>query len=173
MDHNIHLGDGVLDEAKTDINSRTKDITKILIDGIFDFLEDKLKNLPETIKQLRNSSEIEQKVAALWSEHLSEEGLISKSYSGLPDSMLISNLHQEGYLDGLYAGYALAMMALVDNDVSKDIIFAVRDYIRPNLWGHYYGDREEFFSRYKDEKYRWVDRTRRPSSDNSQENTNH
>lgn len=165
MDHNVRLGDGLLDEAKTDINSRAKDLVKIAIDGIFDFIEDKLKDFPEKLEQLRNSPEIEQTVTTLWSEHLFEESLASKGYRGLPDNLLISNFHQEGYLDGLYAGYVLAMMALVDNNVSRDVIFAIRDYIRPNLMGHYYGDREEFFSRYKDEKYRWIDRTRGPSSD--------
>ena len=74
-----------------------------------------------------------------------------KGYNGLTDNLLISSFHQEGYLDGLYVEYVLAMMALVDNDVPKDIILAVRDYIRPNFVGHHYDYRDELISRYKDE----------------------
>ena len=42
-------------------------------------------------------------------------------------------MHQTGYLDGLYVGYILAMMSLVDNEAPKDLILSVRDDIRPNL----------------------------------------
>ena len=139
MDNKVHLGDGVLDEAKTDINDRAKDI-------------------PEAIEQIRNNPKAEQEISALWSEHLFKEGLVPKGYNGLPDEILISNLHQTGYLDGMYVGYVLAMMALVDNDVSEDIILAIRDYIRPNLLGHHYNNRDEFISQYKSEKYNWIDK---------------
>jgi len=166
MDNNVHFGDGVLDEAKADINSKAKGLVKIAIDVVFDYLEGKVKDLPETIERLRNSPETEQRMAALWSEHLFEEGLVPKGYNGLQDNLLISNFHQEGYLDGLYAGYVLAMMALADNDAPKDIILAVRDYIRPNLIGHHYDDRDEFIGQYKDEKYSWIDKTREPLSGN-------
>lgn len=57
------------------------------------------------------------------------------------------------------------MMALADNDAPKDIILAARDYIRPNLTGHHYDDRDEFISQYKDEKYGWIDKTRESLSD--------
>ena len=87
-----------------------------------------------------------------------------KGYNDLQDNLLISNFHQEGYLDGLYAGYVLAMMALADNDAPKDIILAARDYICPNLIGHHYDDRDEFIGQYKDEKYSWIDKTREPLS---------
>ncbi|HCR83947.1 MAG TPA: hypothetical protein DIW07_11150 [Lachnospiraceae bacterium] len=130
MDNNVHFGDGVLDEAKVDINSRAKGLVKIVIDAVFDYLEGKVKDFPETIERLRNSPETEQRIVALWSEHLFEEGLVAKGYNGLSDNLLISNFHQEGYLDGLYVGYVLAMMALADNDAPKDIILAARDYIR-------------------------------------------
>lgn len=164
MDNNMNFGDGVLDEAKTNVNNRAKGLIKIAIDAVFDYLEGKVKDLPEIIEQLRNSPETEQKIAVLWSEQLSEEGLVPKSYNGLSDKLLISNFRQEGYLDGLYAGYVLAMMALVDNDASKDIILAARDYIRPNLIGHHYDDRDEFIGQYKDEKYSWIDKTNEPLS---------
>ena len=164
MDNDVHLGDGVLDKAKADVNNRAKGLAKIAIDTVFDYLEEKVKDLPDIIKRLRNNSETEQKIAAVWSERLFEEDFVPKGYAGLPDSLLISNFHQDGYLEGLYVGYVLAMMALVDNDASKDIILATRDCIRPNLIGHHYNDREEFTGRYKDEKYTWIDKTKEPSS---------
>lgn len=99
-----------------------------------------------------------EKLAALWSEQLFKEGLVPKGYSGLPDKLLVANLHQDGYLNGMYVGYILAMMALVDNGTSKDTILAVRDYIRPNLMGHHFDDRDEFISQYKNEKYSWVEK---------------
>ncbi|GEM_PF-2294227 len=138
---------------------RAKGLVKIAIDVVFDYLEGKVKDFPEIIEQLRNSPEAEQKVASLWSEYLFEKGLVSIGYNGLSDKLLISNFHQEGYLDGLYAGYALAMMAMVDNDAPKDIILAARDYIRSNLIDHHYDDKDEFIDWYKDEKYSWIDKT--------------
>lgn len=158
MDNKVHLGDGVLDEAKTDINDRAKGLVKILIDIVFDYLDGKAKDIPQAIEQIRNNPKAEQEISALWSEHLFKEGLVPKGYNGLPDEILISNLHQTGYLDGMYIGYVLAMMALADNDVSEEIILAIRDYIRPNLIGHHYNNRDEFISQYKSEKYNWIDK---------------
>lgn len=164
MTSNVNLGDGVLNEAKANINNRTSGLVEIAINAVFDYLEGKVKDLPKTIKQLRNSPETEQKVAALWSEQLFEKGLVPKGYNGLPDNLLIANLHQDGYLDGLYVGYVLAMMALVDNGAPKDLILTARDYIRPNFHGHHYDDRNEFIDQYKDEKYSWIDKSRKPLS---------
>lgn len=137
MSENVRLGDGVVDEAKAEANNRIKELVKMSVNMFFDYLESQMKDLPDTIKRLRNNPELEQKVETLWSEQLFEEGLIPKGYSGLPDKLLIDNLHQTGYLDGLYVGYALAMMAMVDNNADEDLILAARDYIRPNLMGHH------------------------------------
>ena len=71
---------------------------------------------------------------------------------------MIDDMHQDGYLSGMYVGYVLAMMALADNDASKDLVLAVRDDMRPNLMGQHYNNREEFFRRYKDEKYSWIEK---------------
>ena len=158
MSENVRLGDGVVDEAKAEANNRIKELVKMSVNMFFDYLESQMKDLPDTIKRLRNNPELEQKVEALWSEQLFEEGLVPKGYSGLPDKLLVTNLHQDGYLGGMYVGYILAMMALVDNGASKDTILAVRDYIRPNLMGHHFGDRDEFISQYKNEKYSWVEK---------------
>jgi len=158
MSENVRLGDGVVDEAKAEANNRIKELVKMSVNMFFDYLESQMKDLPDTIKRLRNNPELEQKVETLWSEQLFEEGLVPKGYSGLPDKLLVANLHQDGYLGGMYVGYILAMMALVDNGASKDTILAVRDYIRPNLMGHHFGDRDEFISQYKNEKYSWVEK---------------
>lgn len=98
---------------------------------------------------------------SLWSSQLSEKGLLPQGYAGLPDNLLIDNLHQDGYLAGLYTGYALALMSLVDNNASKELILSVRDDVRPNLTGHHYNDREQFYLRYKDEAYSWVEKSRK------------
>ena len=104
-----------------------------------------------------SSPDAKQEIVAQWSNQLFEKGIIPKGYNGLPDELLIANFHQDGYLDGLYAGYALAMMALVDNEVEKELILSVRDAIRPNLVGHHYNNRDEFYKRYKGETYSWVE----------------
>lgn len=158
MSENVRLGDGVVDEAKAEVNNRIKELVKMSVNMFFDYLESQMKELPDTIKRLRSNPELEQKVEALWSEQLFEDGLVPKGYSGLPDKLLVTNLHQDGYLGGMYVGYILAMMALVDNGASKDTILAVRDYIRPNLMGHHFDDRDEFIGQYKNEKYSWVEK---------------
>lgn len=152
---NVKLGEGVADDMKKAANKEAADIGKMLI-GIFSkFAKEKIQgiNLDELF-----SKKNEEELVALWSDQLAEKGLVPKGYAGLPEELLISNMHQDGYLDGIYTGYVIAMMALVDNDAPKDLIVSVRDDIRPNLEGHYYKDRNEFYNRYKDEKYNWVDR---------------
>lgn len=159
MDNNVHLGDGVLDEAKSTVNKELKELLNTLILDFFDWIKHNRKDIPETVTRLFNIPEKRQEVVSQWSNHLFEKGLVPKGYEGLPDNLLISNFHQAGYLDGLFVGYILAMMALADNDVPKDMIIAVRDYIRPNLLGHYYGNRDEFIGPYKEnEKYSWIEK---------------
>ena len=53
--------------------------------------------------------------------------------------------------------YVLAMMALADNGAEKDFILSIRDAMRPNLIGHHYDNRDEFYSKYKTEAYRWIE----------------
>lgn len=104
-----------------------------------------------------NKPEIIDEIATEWSEKLYEKGLVPKGYSGLTDELLIANFHRDGYLSGLYAGYVLAMMSLVDNKADKELIISVRDDIRPNLIGHHYNDRDEFYKKYKSELYSWIE----------------
>ena len=42
-----------------------------------------------------------------------------------------------------------------------ELILSVRDDVRPNLMGHHYNDREQFYQRYKDEAYSWVEKSRK------------
>lgn len=154
---NIHFGDGVVDKLKSDINDNAKDLIGITVEVVFNYLKEKVTNLPEAIDHWRNDSEIKQKITDLWSEQLFKEDLIPMGYNGLPDSLLISNFHQDGYIDGLYVGYILAMIALADNGAPKDLIYAVRDHIRPNLVGQYYDNRNEIINRYKEDKYHWIE----------------
>lgn len=112
----------------------------------------------ETNQELLSKKDADELIS-LWSAQLTEKGVLPKGYAGLPDNLLIDNLHQDGYLEGIYVGYALAIMSLVDNNAPEELILAVRDDIRPNLMGHHYNDREEFFLRYKGEAYSWVERS--------------
>jgi hypothetical protein len=149
----VSLGAGVVDDIKESANQELSEMGKMLV-GIFSkFLKEKIQGIDlEELFSKKNEEEL----VALWSSQLAEKGLVPKGYSGLPEDLLISNMHQDGYLDGLYAGYILSMMALVDNDAPEELILSVRDEVSPNLIGHHYDDRDEFFSRYKDQKYNWI-----------------
>ena len=155
----VHLGDGVADKVKVNINENMSDALTMLSNIVFDYIKDKIKDIPVGIEKLFSSTDAQKEIVTLWSNQLFEKGLIPKGYNGLPDELLITILHQTGYLDGLYAGYVLAMMALVDNDAEKELIISVRDDIRPNLIGHHYNDRDEFYKRYKSETYNWIEYT--------------
>ncbi|WP_147565006.1 hypothetical protein [Clostridium tyrobutyricum] len=128
-DKYVHLGDGVDDKVKENINENISDALTLLTNIIFDYLKDKIKDIPKGIEKLLSSTEVKQEIVAQWSNQLFKKGLIPKGYNGLPDEFLIANFRQEGYLDGLYAGYVLAMMSLVDNDAEKELIHLVRDTI--------------------------------------------
>ena len=158
MENNGYSEESILDRIKTILKERTKKSIEIAVNAIFDNVDLKAENIPEVIAKICSKPEVEQEIENVWSELLFEEGLIPKGYNGLPNVLLVSNLHQEGYLDGLYAGYVLAMMALADNGASKEMIASVRNDMRPNLVRLHYNDREEFFNRYKDEKYNWIEK---------------
>lgn len=160
----VRLGQGVADDMKQVANQELSDMGKMLIGVIAKFAKGKIQgvNLDELF-----SKKNEEELVALWSNRLAEKGLIPKGYAGLSEQLLITNMHQEGYVDGLYAGYVLAMMALVDNDAPKELVLSVRDDIRPNLVRNHYNDRDEFYSRYKNEKYSWVDTDCREDNEKS------
>jgi hypothetical protein len=154
----VRIGDGVVDKVKENINENLSDALTLLSNIVFGFIKDKIKTAPKEIENLLSNSNTKQEIVTLWSNQLFEKGLIPKGYNGLPDELLITNLHQTGYLDGLYAGYAIAMMSLVDNKAETELIRSVRDDMRPNLMGHHYNDRDEFCKKYKSETYYWVEK---------------
>ena len=155
-ENNVKLGDGVADGLKSEANQELLSIGKILIGLLSKYVKDKVQNI--NLEKLLSKKDMDDLIS-LWSSQLSENGFLPKGYAGLPDNLLIDNLHQDGYLAGIYVGYALAMMSLVDNNASKELILSVRDDVRPNLLGHHYNDREKFYLRYKDEAYGWVEKT--------------
>ena len=154
---NVKLGDGLADSLKNETNQELANMGKLLIDVVSEYVKGKIQNFD--IDKMFSPKE-KDKLISFWSSKLFEKGLVPKGYAGLPDKFLIDNLHQDGYLDGLYAGYALAMMSLTDHGASKELILSVRDDLSPNLIGHHYNDRESFYSRYEDPKYHWIERAK-------------
>lgn len=154
----VRLGEGVADAAKARANEKMQDIASMAVDMLFDYLKGKVKEIPDAIKNLLADPKTKNEVAALWSEKLYEQGLIPKGYAGLPDEFLIHNFKQDGYLSGLYAGMAIAMMSLVDNGAPEELAIAVRDDMLPNMLCHTYEDcREDFLDKYEgEEKYQWL-----------------
>lgn len=158
----VHLGDNVANEVKTVVNDELKEILKDLIKAFSKKIKDKIPELPNQleakIKELADKPEVLDEITLEWSKELYEKGLVPKGYCGLPDELLIANFRQTGYLDGLYAGYVIAMMSLVDNDAEEDLIVSVRDDIRSNLLGQHYNNRNEFYEKYKEESYSRVEK---------------
>lgn len=151
--NSVRLGEGVVDNLKQSVNQEVTDIGKMLISVISKYAKEKVQGI--NINELFSKKD-EETVLNLWSTQLVEKGLIPKGYANLPDNLLMHNLHQTGYLDGMYVVYALAMMSLVDNGAPEELILSVRDDIRPNLIGHRYNDRNEFTEPFESEKYSWV-----------------
>ena len=168
MDNKVNLGDEVPDKAVEIINNEAIRLMEKYIPLFFEWVDNKVEHLPEALNRLFNTSEGKQELPVLWSEFLAKDGISPNAYNGLSDTLLISNFHQDGYLSGLYAGYALAMMALVDNDAPIDMIVSVRDFIRPNLIGHRYDNQQEFLTPFKSEKYNWVERAEKSTSESEQ-----
>lgn len=154
----VQLGDGVSDGLKNEVNIEILDMGKELINIVAKYLKKKIKDID--LDKLLSKKDKEE-IISLWSGQLAEKELIPKGYAGLPDNLLIDNLHQDGYLNGLSVGYALAMMSLVDNNASKELTIAVRDEMRPNLIGQHYNDRNDFYNLYKSEKYNWIENSKK------------
>lgn len=142
------------------LNEEIKESIIIIIKEFSEKIKEKIPELPDAIeakiKNLADSQKVVDEIAKEWSEELYEKGLIPKGYSELPDKLLIHNFHQEGYLDGMYVGYILALMSLVDNEVDEKLILSVRDDVASNLIGHQYDDRDEFIDKFKAEKYQTI-----------------
>ena len=144
------------DGVKVQANQEALNICNLLLERFFEFIKEKVQDIDfEKLFSKKDKDE----VVSLWSSILAEKELLPKGYAGLLDNLLIDNLHQDGYLAGLYAGYAITLMSLVDNNASEELVFSVRDDVRPYLDGHHYNDREKFYLRYKDEAYSWVEKS--------------
>ena len=156
----VYLGAGIANEVKNVLNKETKEIINAAIKAFTKKIREKIPELPDMvgakIKNLADSQKMVDEITKEWSEELYENGLIPNGYSGLPDKLLIHNFHQEGYLDGMYVGYILALMSLIDNEADEKLILSVSDDVRSNLIGHRYDDRDEFIDKFKTEKYQKI-----------------
>lgn len=152
----VYLGEGIANEVKNVLNKETKEI----INAATKKIKEKIPELPDMvgakIKNLADSQKMVDEITKEWSEELYENGLIPNGYSGLSDKLLIHNFHQEGYLDGMYVGYILALMSLIDNEADEKLILSVSDDVGSNLIGHRYDDRDEFIDKFKTEKYQKI-----------------
>ena len=155
-DNKVKLGDGLSDGVKNQVNQEMLSICNLLLERFFEFIKMKVQNID--IEKLFSKKDKDE-VISLWSSILVEKELLPKGYAELPDNLLIDNLHQDGYLAGLYDGYALTLMSLVDNNASEELILSVKDDVRPHLMGHHYNDREKFYLRTKDEAYSWIEKS--------------
>ena len=156
----VHVGEGIVDEAKKVLNEKIKEIITIAIKDFSEKIKEKIPELTDAIgakiKNLANSQKVVDEIAKEWSAELYEKGLVSKGCSELPDRLLIHNFHQEGYLDGMYVGYILVLMSLIDNEADEKLILSVRDDVELNLIGHRYDGRNKFIDKFKAEKYQTI-----------------
>ncbi len=154
--NSVKLGDGVADSMTQTASKELSEMGNIFITIISKYIKDKIKEI--NVDELF-SKKNEEGLVQLWSKQLIEKELIPQGYIGLSEELLVDNMHQDSYLNGIYVGYILAMMSLVDNEASKDLILSVRDDMRPNLTGHHYNNRDEFIKQYKSDKYDWIDKS--------------
>lgn len=161
----IELTDKIIGGLVNEAGKQALRIGNTLIDTLADYFVGKIQNIDvdELMNKLRellgklNKDDMET-LKSLWSARLVEKGLISSAYFGLSDGHIIDNLHQEGYLSGLYVGYALAMMSLTNNNAPEELIVSVRDDLRSHLTGHHFNNQDHPLSQYQDEKYSWIER---------------
>lgn len=153
----VRLGEGLADGLKKEANQELLDIGKLFIGMISKAIKEKVCNV-DINKLFSKQEKVE--LISLWSTKLVEEGCLPKGYAGLPNDLLIENIHQDGYIDGMYAGYILTMMSLVDSNAPENLIISVRDKLRHQLIGQHYCDRKSICDQYKNEKYSWVETTK-------------
>ncbi|MBQ9349144.1 MAG: hypothetical protein IJT94_17700 [Oscillibacter sp.] len=169
----VHFGDGVPNAFKTKCNETMTYLIGVAFDTMRDEMCKHITDSPEAIKKYLNNPEAKREISDLLSKQMYEKGLVPVVYSGLPDSLLIHNLHQDGYNDGLFAGYAISMMALADNGVSKDIIVTAEKAILPNLVKRLYEDSDEIYQIYQIEHRKWIEELQSEKPDDANiEDTN-
>ena len=151
----VHLGDGVLDAAKSAANERAQQAATTLVHKFWDWVENKIAELPDQLKALRDNPEAEDEIASLWSEILYEQGAIPKGYCGLPDDLLIHNFHQDGYIEGMYVGYLITLVTLAEAGISKQALLDARKDILPQFLGKGYEERIELCQELKGIMEKW------------------
>lgn len=156
MNKEAKLGDGVANELREEINRELSSTAKSFIRILFAYLNDKVQGIDFDDLLGKLSKKDEDEIMSLWSSQLVKEGLVPSGYGGLPNDLLIENLHQTGYVDGLYSGYVLAMISLVDNNAPRELIASVKNDLFPKPIALCYRDRHELVSHLDDEKYRWA-----------------
>ena len=155
-DPGVKLGDGVADALVEKTNQYLEQIGAELLQVVVDYVRKKIQDF-DLEKALQSVSKKDRdEIMIEWSSRLAAEGLIPGSYGGLSEQLLIANLQQEGYLDGIYAGYALVMMSLIDNGAPNGLVTSVVADVSPKLFREHYKDREEIFASFEDGRYRSV-----------------
>ena len=134
-------GGGVREAFKQAANQRMEQLISSGIDTLFDYLDNKIKELPETIKRLRNNPKMKKEVCDLWSHKLFEQGTIPKGYDGLPDNILIHNFLQDGYMNGLYVGHYLTLLSMAEHGFSPKDLNDIGATV--NLYKRSYEDHQE------------------------------
>ena len=158
------FGKQILDDSKSLVEQRTNEIVANVINQTFDHVLSKMGDFPEKIVdmiiRLKNDAKTKEEITSRCSELMAKEGIIPKSDQGLPDKLLVSNLHQDGYLSGLYMGYILTMMAMIDYDAPQEMVMSIRKSVVPELIGKLYDERERIEQASKDEKYSLIHGTK-------------
>ena len=162
----VHLGDGVREVATAKVNKETQELASMVIEKLFGYLKATVKDIPDSIMQLLSTPETKKEVAVLWSEQLYERGIVPKGYSGLTDELLIHNFHQDGYLDGMYVGYLISMIALAENGISTDDLLLARKNILPRLVRKRYEDRHELCDELEGKMRKWNEKPSTVDGDN-------
>ena len=157
MGEEVKLGDGVADGLKQEFNDELLSAGKELIQTIFRYLRGKVQDIDFDDLLKKISERDEEEILSLWSSQLAEENLAPKGYAGLSNDLLVRNLHQDGYLDGIYSGYVLAMMSLIDNNAPRELIESTRNDLLSKQVGLRYDERDKLAARLKDKKYSWVE----------------
>lgn len=153
---NVSFGNGVLDAVKATTNERSRILAEAAVNKMFDYFEEKVKDLPEKVKRLRNSPETQERFIELWSEQLYEKGMVPKGYKGLPDDLLIHSFQQDGYIEGIYVGILLTLSTLIDQGASKQMIIELRKQAMPKVGYKYYEDREALINDLNEKIGSWL-----------------
>lgn len=71
----VKLGDGVADKIKDNINENMSETLTMLSNIAFNYLKEKIKDIPQGIERILSSDEAQKEILTLWSNQLCERGL--------------------------------------------------------------------------------------------------